>query len=46
MNGPGGVAASEIVTDMRVPSAVTCRDTRTPIDGYVAFPRVNPAEIW
>jgi len=45
MNGPGGVAVSEIVTDMRDPERryLPGHPDADP-DGYVAFPRVNPAE--
>ena len=45
LNGPGGVAVSEIVTDMRDPERryLPGHPDADP-NGYVAFPRINPAE--
>jgi len=45
MTAPGGVAVSEIVTDMRDPERryLPGHPDADP-DGYVAFPRINPAE--
>ncbi len=45
MNAPGGVAVSEVVTDMGEPERrYLPGHPDADKDGYVAFPRVNPAE--
>jgi flagellar basal-body rod protein FlgC len=45
MNAPGGVAVSQIVTDMRDPERrYMPGHPDADANGYVAFPRVNPAE--
>jgi flagellar basal-body rod protein FlgC len=45
VQAPGGVAVSEIVTDMRDPELrYLPGHPDANADGYVAFPRVNPAE--
>jgi flagellar basal-body rod protein FlgC len=45
MHAPGGVAVSEIVTDMGDPERrYLPGHPDADKDGYVAFPRVNPAE--
>jgi flagellar basal-body rod protein FlgC len=45
MNAPGGVAVAEIVTDMRDPEMrYLPGHPDANADGYVAFPRMNPAE--
>jgi flagellar basal-body rod protein FlgC len=45
LNAPGGVAVSEIVTDMKDPELrYLPGHPDANKDGYVAFPRVNPAE--
>jgi flagellar basal-body rod protein FlgC len=45
MNAPGGVSVSRIVTDMRPPERrYVPGHPDADADGYVAFPRVNPAE--
>ncbi|HLK68545.1 MAG TPA: flagellar basal body rod protein FlgC [Bryobacteraceae bacterium] len=45
MDAPGGVAVSQIITDMRDPEMrYLPGHPDANADGYVAFPRVNPAE--
>jgi flagellar basal-body rod protein FlgC len=45
MNAPGGVSVSRIVTDTRPPERrYVPGHPDADADGYVAFPRVNPAE--
>lgn len=45
LQAPGGVAVSEVVTDMRDPERrYLPGHPDADADGYVAFPRVNPAE--
>jgi len=45
VDAPGGVAVAEVVTDMRDPERrYLPGHPDADADGYVAFPRVNPAE--
>jgi flagellar basal-body rod protein FlgC len=45
LNAPGGVAVSQVVVDMRDPEKrYMPGHPDADRDGYVAFPRVNPAE--
>ena len=45
MNAPGGVKVSEVVTDTRDPEKrYVPGHPDADADGYVAFPRINPAE--